>query len=308
MNRSQRYLSYSLLFPIALGIGFPCFALDMEAGLWNHIPLGSNFGGAVYAYTEGDISANPTTLLENVEMKLDTVGAKYIHTFEFQGKSARVDITQAYMKGRWKGLVDGVPSAIERNGWSDTFARFAVNLYGAPPLRGKEFGTYRAKTRDETIVGIALAVRLPTGDYMEDKLINLGQNRFAFRPQIGVVHTRDKWTTEVTAEAAFFTDNDDFFNGNKLEQEPLLFTQVHLIRKLSPGQSINLSLGYNYGGESTVDGVDKNDRNQNTGWSLGYSYPISRQSGIKISYINSRSEESTGIDTETLAFGIVFAW
>jgi hypothetical protein len=308
MNRSHRCLSY-LLFPlIAFGAAFPCFALDLEAGLWNHIPLGSNFVGGAYAYTEADISVNPALLLEDVDMKLDTVAAKYIHAFKLWDKSARVDITQAYLKGRWTGLIDGVPSAIKRSGWSDTFARFAINLYGAPPLRGQEFGAYRAKTRDETIVGAALVVRLPTGDYMDDKLINLGQNRFAFRPQIGVVHTRGKWTTEVTAEVAFYTDNDDFFNGKKLEQEPLLFTHAHLIRDLGPGERVSLSLGYDYGGENTVDGEDKDNRSQNTGWALGYSYPITRQSGIKISYARSRTEESTGLDTESLVLAMVFSW
>jgi len=143
---------------------------------------------------------------------------------------------------------------------------------------------------------------------MDDKLINLGQNRFAFRPQIGVVHTRGKWTTEVTAEMAVYDDNDEFFNGKKLEQDPLLFTQVHLTRSLDPGESVSLSLGYNYGGENTVDGDDKDDRSQNIGWALGYSYPISRQSGIKISYVNSHTKESTGIDTESLVLAIVVAW
>jgi hypothetical protein len=97
-----------------------------------------------------------------------------------------------------------------RSGWSDTFVRFATNLYGAPPLAGKDFADYRARTKDETIVGAGLAVRLPTGDYEDDKLINLGQNRFAFRPQLGLVVSRGKWTSELTAEVAFYTDNDDF--------------------------------------------------------------------------------------------------
>ena len=308
MVRSRRFSSYTLFCLVAFGVVRPCFALDLEAGLWNHIPLGISFAGGAYAHTEGDVGLDPVLLLEDVEMKLDTVAAKYIHSFEYLRKSARIDITQAYQQGRWTGLVDGVPSAIERSGWSDTFVRFAINLYGAPPLRGKEFGAYRAKTKNETIVGAGLAVRLPTGDYMDDKLINLGQNRFALRPQIGVIHTRDKWTTEVTAEVAFYTDNDDFFNGKKLEQEPLLFTQAHLIRRLRPGESLNLSLGYNYGGEKTVDGVDKNDRSQNTGWALKYAYPISSQSGINIAYINSRTKESTGIDTETLTLALAFAW
>jgi len=39
----DRYLSYILFFPIAFGVVSPCFALDLEAGLWNHIPLGSPY-------------------------------------------------------------------------------------------------------------------------------------------------------------------------------------------------------------------------------------------------------------------------
>jgi hypothetical protein len=55
-----------------------------------------------------------------------------------------------------------------------------MNLYGAPPLSGKDYAAYRAKMDVETIVGAGLAVRLPTGQYMDDKLINLGENRFVF--------------------------------------------------------------------------------------------------------------------------------
>ena len=70
----------------------------------------------------------------------------------------------------------------------------------------------------------------------------------------------------------------------------------------------SFSLGYNYGGENTVDGDDKDNRHQNTAWAVGYSYPLSRQSGLKVSYVKSRTEESTGLDTETLALGMVFSW
>jgi hypothetical protein len=33
----------------------PCLAQDIEPRRWSHLPLGSNFGGVAYAYTEGDI-------------------------------------------------------------------------------------------------------------------------------------------------------------------------------------------------------------------------------------------------------------
>jgi hypothetical protein len=115
-------------------------------------------------------------------MEMHTWAFKYIRTFEMLQKSARIDFTQAYQEGRWSGLLNGAPASITRSGLSDSVLRFAINLYGATPLEGKEFAAYRAKLDVETIFGAALVVHLPTGDYMNDKLINLSTNRFTFRP------------------------------------------------------------------------------------------------------------------------------
>ena len=270
--------------------------------------MGRNFGGFAFARTEANIFFDPTLLLNNVDMTLDTWAVKYIRTFELFEKSSRIDITQGYQKGDWKGLLNGVPASTSRNGLSDTFVRVAMNLYGAPPLRGKEFGAYRSNVNIETIVGGALTVRMPTGNYQEDKLLNLGQNRFAFRPHFGIMHTRGKWTTELTGEVAFYTKNDEFFNGNTLEQKPLYIVHGHLIYTFKPGQWASISAGYDYGGENRLNGIDKDDTKQNIGWKLSYAYPINRSSGLKLSYLGIRTQESVGFDSETLALSMSFLW
>ena len=287
---------------------FPCFALEPEPRKWNHIPVGSNFIGAAYVYTEADISFDPVLQLENVDLHMNTWGASYVHAFELFDKSARIDFTQAYKKATWTGLLEGTAASTSRSGWSDTFVRFGINLYGAPPLRGEEFFAYRAKQKVETIVGVALVVRLPTGDYKDDKLLNLGQNRFVFRPQVGFVHNHGKWTTEVTGEIAFHTENDEFFNGNTLKQKPMYIVIGHLMRSFKPGQWLGVSFGGEYGGELTLNGVDKDDTKLNIGWALSYVHPVSRQAGIKLTYIGIRRKELTGFDSETLALSGVFAW
>jgi hypothetical protein len=97
---------------------------------------------------------------------------KYIRSFELFQKSARIGFTQGFHEGRWNGLLNGVHKSIKRSGLSDSRLRFAINVCGAPPLEGKDFADYRAKVDVETIVGMALVVHLPTGDYMDDKLIS----------------------------------------------------------------------------------------------------------------------------------------
>jgi hypothetical protein len=286
----------------------PCLAMEFEPRQWSHLPVGMNFAGIGYAYTEADISLDPVLQLDDVQLDLHTWAGKYIRTFGLFEKSARIDLIQAYQKGEWTGLHEGIPASVSRSGWSDTFARLAVNLYGAPPLSRREFAAYRSGLREETIVGMGLVVRLPTGEYMDDKLINLGQNRFAFRPQLGVSHSRGQWTAEVTGEAAFYTDNDEFFNGNKLEQAPLYIIHGHLIYTFRPGLWVSASAGYDYGGENTINGVKKDDNKQDVGWALSFAYPINRQAGIKATYIGSRKLESTGLDSDSLIASLSFSW
>jgi hypothetical protein len=267
-----------------------------------------NFGGFAYARTEADIFFDPALLVEDADMNLDTWAGKYIRTFELFEKSSRIDITQAYQNSEWTGILDGAPASTTRNGLSDTFVRVAVNLHGAPPLRGKAFGAYRSNATVDTIVGAGLTVRMPTGDYEKDKLLNLGQNRFAFRPQLGITHTSGKWISELTGEAAFFTKNDEFFDGNTREQEPLYILHGHLIHTYKPGQWASVSVGYDYGGENTINGEDKDDRKQDIAWKLSYAHPINRALGIKVSYLGTRTQETTGFDSNTLAGSLTFMW
>ena len=241
-------------------------------------------------------------------MELDNWAAKYIRTFVLFNKTARIGILQAYQEGRWSGLVDGIPNSINRSGWADTLLRFAINLYGAPPLQGKEYAAYRASTPVETILGAGLSVQLPTGDYMDDKLINLGTNRFTFRPQFGVIHTRGKWSTETTAIVALYTDNNDFYNGYKLEQDPLYTIHGHLIYTFRPGLWAGASVGYDYGGRSTVEREKKDDRKQNVLWALSFGFFVNRYLSFKVAYIGTRTQESTGYDSESFIIGLNSFW
>ena len=241
-------------------------------------------------------------------MEMHTWALKYIRTFELLQKSARIDFTQAYQEARYTGLLNGVSTSIKRSGLADSVLRFAINLYGAPPLEGKEFAAYRAKVDVETIFGTALVVQLPTGDYMDDKLINLGTNRFTFRPQLGVVHNRGKWSMELTGAVWLYTDNNDFFNGNKLEQDPYYTIQTHLIYTFRPGFWTSASAGYGYGGKSTVNGEKKNDRRENLAWALSFGFPITRQLGVKVIYLSTRTQESIGQDTDSVGAAFSFFW
>lgn len=283
-------------------------AQELEPRRWGHLPLGSNFAGVGYIRTEGDIAFDPVLRLEDVEVELDTAALKYIHTFGLLGKSARFDLIQAYQDGGWTGLLDGAPASTHRSGFTDTALRFAINLFGAPPLKGREFADYRASRDCETILGAGLAVVLPTGEYHSDKLINLGENRFSFRPQLGVVHQRGKWSFEFTGSTWLFTENDDFFGGKKFEQDPLVTLQGHVIHTFRPGLWLGASLGYDFGGQSAIDGIKKDDSKELLSWAITCGIPLSRSVGLKFGYIDTRSRRQTGADLGNFVAAVSVMW
>jgi hypothetical protein len=299
---------WSLCVFLILGLPILCLAQELEPRRWSHLPTGTNFLGGGYSYTEANIFFDPVLRIEDAEMEMHTWAVKFIRTFELFQKPARIDLTQAYQEGLWTGLLNGAPASIKRRGLSDSILRFAINLYGAPPLEGKEFAAYRAKVDVETIFGTALVVHLPTGDYMNDKLINLGTNRFTFRPQLGVMHNRGKWSFELTGAIWLYTDNNDFFNGSKLEQDPYFTSQFHLIYTFRPGLWASASAGYGDGGKSTINGVEKNDRKKNLAWAFSFGCPITRQLGVKVFYLATRSQESIGQDSDSIGAAFSIFW
>jgi hypothetical protein len=283
-------------------------AQELEPRRWSHLPMGTNFHGGGYAFTDGDLSFDPVLKIENATVEMHTAALKYIRTFELLGRSARVDLAGAYQDGTWKGTLDGVVARVERSGWADPVMRFAVNLYGAPPLENQEFASYRAEQERETIVGAGVAVHFPLGEYFDDKLINLGSNRFTIRPQLGVVHNRGKWGYELTGSAWIYTDNDDFFGGKKLEQDPFYTIQGHVVYNFRPSMWIAGGLAYGIGQKSTIDGEGKGDRKQNLLFALSAGYAVTRNFGVKVGYLGKRALADTGGDFDSFIVGATFFW
>jgi hypothetical protein len=293
---------------MALWMSPPLSAQELEIRRWNHLPINQNFVTANFARTDGDIAIDPVLRIENASVELDTWLFGYIRTFELLDRTARVEVRQAWQDGTWDGVVDGIPTTITRKGASDTFARFAVNLVGPPPLAGKAYADYRAATDVETIVGAALSMQLPTGQYLEDKLINLGGNRFTFSPQLGVRQQYYNWSFEATGMARLHTDNTSFFNGMRRQQDPSYTATGNVEYKFQSGIWASAGAGIAVGGQSTVNGVEKDDRREDFGWSVSAGFPVARSLGFRATYFETDHWAKVGIASQTMSVGLVGWW
>jgi hypothetical protein len=284
------------------------YALDLLPRRWGYMPIGINAVGVAYAYTDGDITFDPVLRAENVKLESDTWVVQYKRTFKLFDRYAAFDVTQAYQESTWSGLLDKIPTVVERKGPTDPIFRLGINLYGGAPLGVKEFRQWKSQTPVSTRIGAAVAVHVPVGEYLDDKLLNLGNNRFTIRPQLGIVHENGNWAFETTGSVWFFTDNTEFFNGNTLEQDPLYTVQTHIDYDFKPGKWVSLSVGISYGGESYVNRIYKDDRKHYLAWGVSAGYPITPTIGLTFRYINMETLVSTGGDTETLSVAIGFAF
>ncbi len=280
-------------------------AQDLEPRRWSHLPKDVHFFGVGTSYTDGDILFDPVLLIEDARFELSGVGMSYVYSFGLFGKSARVDALIPYVSGRWKGTVDGESVTVRRRGFGDPRLRLSVLLYGGPAQTGAEFA--RSK-KSNTVVGVGLSLVMPYGEYLEDKLINLGQNRWIARPQLGVTHTRGKWTMELTGSVFFYGDNDEFWNGNRLENDETYALQGHLIYTFRPGLWASLSTAYGSGGEARINGVNKDNPTGNWLSALSLGLPINRKQGIKLSWLRARTQKDTGLDLDTvlMAYSVMF--
>ena len=133
-------------------------------------------------------------------------------------------------------LLNGQPREREMTGLADPRFRVSVNLFGAPALSAKEFANYK----QDLIAGVSLQVSAPLGQYDDTKLLNLGGNRWSFRPEFGISKALGPWTFELAPSVIFFTDNTDFYGGNTFSQAPIYAVQGHILYNFQSGVWIAL--------------------------------------------------------------------
>jgi len=280
-------------------------AQDLEPRRWSHLPKDAHFFGIGTTYTDGDILFDPVLLIEDARFKLGGLAMSYVYSFGLFGKSARVDALIPYFSGRWKGTLNDESVTVRRRGFGDPRLRLSVLLYGGPAQTRAEFAKSK---KSSTVVGAGLSLVMPYGEYLEDKLINLGQNRWIARPQLGVTHTRGKWTMEVTGSVFLYSDNDEFFDGNRLENDEVYAVQGHVIYTFRPGLWASLSTAFGSGGEAQINGVNKDNPTGNWLSALSLGLPINRKQGIKLSWLRARTQKDTGLDQDTVlvAYSVMF--
>jgi len=255
-------------------------AQDLEPRAYSPAPVGTNFVVFTYSRSSGDFLPDPTLPIQNADVHFNTAVLGYYHSFGLFGRQTTAALGVPYVWGSGSALLNGVPTRVYRSGLGDPGLRISYNLYGSPAVRPQEF----KKQRHRTIVGISLLVSAPLGQYKPRLLVNIGTNRWSFKPQIGFSREVQPWTFDLYLGGYFFTENSNFLGDHVRKQAPMGATQVHISYTFRPGMWAAVDGIYYTGGRTTVDGVQNNDLQQNVRVGVTFALPIQRTQSLKFQY------------------------
>jgi Putative MetA-pathway of phenol degradation len=276
-------------------------AQQLEPRAYSPSPVGVNFIGLGTLYSSGGIVTDPSLPIENIDAEVPSIVPFYGRTFGLFGRLANVTFTTPYAWATVQGDVSDVSRSVDRSGLLDPQLRFAVNLIGGPALTPQEFRSHEP----QTTLGASLTVVAPFGQYDSAKLINLGTNRWAFKPELGLSQPFGKWTFEVYASVWLFQTNDDFFGGQEREQHPLESYQAHVVYAFRPNLWASADYTYYAGGSTTVNGQPNNDRQGNTRAGLTLAVPMPRNQSMKFNWTQG---VSTRIGSSFETIGVAWQW
>lgn len=296
MRFSVRFL---LVSTVLLFLAGSAAAQDLEPRSFSQAPVGMNFLALSYGLAGGEVLFDQATTITDAQGTVNSLGAGYVRTLGVFGASSKLRVVLPYAWGDWDGYLDGEYVSTSRTGFADPQVKWDVNFIGAPAIKMSEMRNYNK----HTVVGASLLVSVPLGQYDPEKLINLGQNRWGFRPRVGLSHTVKGWTLEGMASVWLYTENPDFYGGKTVTQDPLWSVQGNIIRVYRSGIWFGLGLGISRGGKVASDGVYGDSYKKNTRWAAVFSYPLTRTHSVKLMYIDGlRTRLGSDFDQISLSF------
>jgi len=281
----------------------PAVAGEIEPRAYVNTPVGVNFLLAGYVYSDGELSTPGASPIKDAQVTTHTGILAYARSLDVWGNSGKFDIIAPYSDLSGTAQVAGQPRERNVSGFLDPRFRFSVNFYGAPAMSLEEFSSYQ----QDLLIGASVQVSAPLGQYNKDRLVNLGNNRWYIKPDIGISKAWGDFTLELSAGVTFYTDNDDFYIGKKQESDPLYTGQFHATYNFGRGIWGAVSGTYDHGGRTTVNGVRSDDLQNNARNGVTLALPVNRNNSLKL-YASTAIHTTVGNDFDQCGIVWQYRW
>lgn len=277
MDRKALCLAGALLFYA----GGTAAAQELDPRTYSPAPVGMTIFVSGFGSSQGGFILDPSLGIENVEADVWFTTTGFAYIFDWGGRQARM---LAVFPIAWGDISGEVGREVQRHdleGLTDPRFKLSVGLRGAPALTAEEL----ARAPRRTIVGASLTVVPPWGQYDSGQLVNLGNNRWAFKPEIGVSRPAGGFTLEAYAGVWLFTTNQAYFPGHaERRQDPVISLQGHVGHALPRRAWLAFDGTWFSGGQTETDGAVNPDRQSNLRLGGTLSLPITRRQSLKLVY------------------------
>jgi hypothetical protein len=276
---------------------------EMEPRTYSPAPTGAQFVLVSYGYQSGDVLFDGSLPLKDVSAKLDAATLGYGRTFSLAGRQANVAVLVPYLWSRVEGAVFEQHPKIRRSGGGDLRVRFSTLLKGGPALSPKEF----AKRKPGAVIGASVTVVVPTGQYDPQRLVNLGSNRWAFKPEIGISKPKARWTFEVMGGVWFFGPNNSFLGQSRRTQDPIAAFQGAVIYTLRRRMWLSGNATFYTGGATVLNGTTNEDLQRNSRVGATFSAPLTQKQSLKVAWAKGVTTRIGG-NINNVVFGWQYVW
>lgn len=270
------------IFSASLMVLMPgLYGQDLDPRAYIRIPVNGTVLVSGFAYSNGSVLTDPAVPITDFKAKVVTPSLGVIRSFAMFKRTATIFAALPYTWASATGKLNGQAQSLTRTGMSDMRVRFALLLKGG---EARTLAEYKNAKLNQTILGVSLTTVIPTGQYFPDKLINLGVNRWAFKPEFAVSKPiSKKWLIDVYTSIWLFTNNNSFYPGNATRtQNPIGALQAHLSYNINLRTWIALNTTFYTGGNSTVNGQGNADRQQNSRIGITAVLPTGKWSALKL--------------------------
>jgi hypothetical protein len=283
----------AVLLPAAL------LAQELEPRAYSPSPTGTTFIAVTATRSAGGVFTDPSAPLKDTDAEIGVLGLGIGYSFGLFGKSTLILGALPVTWGIVSGEVHEDRREVTRRGLADPRIKMSMILAGSKAMSAAEF----ARAPRSTIVGASVTVVPPVGQYEPAKLVNLGSNRWAFKPEVGLSIPLQRWTLDTYAAVWMFTDNDEYFPGQSVRhQDPIVALQAHVVYTLARRAWLAGDMTWYGGGESTVDGAPASGSYRNTRLGATFALPVGAHQSLKIGY-STGAATRLGADFQTITIG-----
>lgn len=299
-----------ILAIIVVCIGKQVFAQDLAPRAYLVTPIHSNAITLSYGRYSGNLDLGNIPITD-ASASASIPVLSYFHSLNFFGHTASVVASLPYGVGNFRGSVLGPETNVRRSGLLDSVFRFSVNLKGGPAMTLQEYSRWHQRT----IIGMSLRVVAPTGQYDSTKLINWGNNRWGFKPEIGLSRRWGHWVVDTYGGAWFFSTNPEFFSRNQYNpgvteqsQSTIGALEGHLSYDVRQRFWASLDGNFWFGGKTSLNGVENTTSElQNSRLGATASFPVTKHHSVKVSYSNGAYIKYGG-NFQNITVGWQYSW